>query len=728
MTVTDDEATPSLSIADASTADETAANLTATVTLSGQSSSTVTVDYATSDGTASAGADYTTSSGTLTFNPGDTSKTFNITILSDTIVEDNEVLSVTLSSPTNATINDLLGQFTILDDDLPPSVSLADASTANENATSTNLVATLSAASERTITVDFATSDGTATAGADYTAASGTITFAPGVTTQNIAVVALADSTDEVDETVTVTLSNPSEVTLNDAIGVLTITDDDAEPNISISDMTTPNETAVGRSVTVALSAASEKTITVDYATADGTANATNDYVTTTGTLTFNPGDTSKTISVTIVQDAIDETDETFTISLSNPTNSAISVATGTVTITDDEGTPTLSIADVSTSDESAANLTATVTLSGDSSQTVTVVVTSADGTATSGSDYTAGTGTLTFNPGVTSQSFTIPILADTIDEENETFTVTLSSPTNAVVSTTAGIGTMTITDDDSSPTVSLGDLTAAETAGAKNLVATLSVASERTITVDFATSDFTATAGSDYTAGTGTITFTPGATTQNVPVSVLADVIDEQDETVRVTLSNPVNVTLNDSEGILTITDDDTEPTISIADSTIPNENGVVRTTTVTLSAASEKTITVDYATADGTATAANDYISATGTLSFAPNETSKTVGVTIVQDSLDEVDETFNIGLSNPTNATIADATGIVTITDDEGTPSLSVAHVTTSDETATNLIATITLSGVSSQTVTVNYATANGTATAGADYTSASGYFDI
>ena len=94
----------------------------------------------------------------------------------------------------------------------------------------------------------------------------------------------------------------------------------------------------------------------------------------------------------------------------------------------------------------------------------------------------------------------------------------------------------MTITDDDASPTVSLGDLTAAETAGVKNLVATLSVASERSITVDFATSDFTATAGADYTAGTGTITFSPGDTTKNVPVAVLADIIDEQDETVRVT------------------------------------------------------------------------------------------------------------------------------------------------------------------------------------------------
>ena len=92
----------------------------------------------------------------------------------------------------------------------------------------------------------------------------------------------------KMDETVTVTLSNPSEVTINDAIGLLTITDDDNEPNISIADMTTPNETAVGRSITVSLDAASEKTITVDYTTADGTATATNDYVSTTGTLTFN--------------------------------------------------------------------------------------------------------------------------------------------------------------------------------------------------------------------------------------------------------------------------------------------------------------------------------------------------------------------------------------------------------------------------------------------------------
>ena len=121
--------------------------------------------------------------------------------------------------------------------------------------------------------------NGTATAGADYTASSGTITFAPGVTSQNIPVAVLADAVDEVNETVTVTLSNPSEVSLNDATGVLTITDDDAAPTLSIADLTTPNETAAARLVTVSLSAASSQTVTVNYATANGTATATNDYV-----------------------------------------------------------------------------------------------------------------------------------------------------------------------------------------------------------------------------------------------------------------------------------------------------------------------------------------------------------------------------------------------------------------------------------------------------------------
>ena len=702
----------------------TASNLTATVTLSGTSTNSVVVNFATSDGTATAGNDYATVNGTLTFSPGDSVKTVNVPILADLVDEFDETFTLSLLSPTNAVISSTSGiaTMTITDDDSLPTVSLGDFVTSNEAVGTPNSVATLSAASEKPITVDYATSDGTATAGSDYTSGSGTITFAPGSTSENVPVAVLADTTDEANETVTVTLSNPTNVTLNDAIGELTITDDDSAPSISIADVTIPDETAVARTATVSLSAASAKTVTVDFATADGTAIAINDYVSTSGTLTFNPGVTSQTVSVTIIQDSIDEPDETFTIGLSNPVNTSISVATGTMTITDDEGLVNLSIADETTADETASNLTATVTLSGTSSQVVTVNYATSDGAATAGSDYTSTSGSLTFNPGDLTQTFTIPILSDSVDENNETFIVTLSSPSNAGLSSSTA--TMTITDDDAAPTVSLGDLTSAEVAGTVNLVATLSAASEKSITVDYATSDGTATAGSDYTSGSGTITFAPGSTSENVPVAVLADTTDEANETVTVTLSNPTNVTLNDAIGELTITDDDSAPSISIADVTIPDETAVARTATVSLSAASAKTVAVDFATADGTATATNDYSSASGTLTFNPGVTSQTVSVTIIQDSIDEPDETFTIGLSNPVNASISVATGTMTITDDEGLVDLSIADETTADETASNLTATVTLSGTSSQVVTVNYATSDGAATAGSDYTSTSG----
>ena len=139
-----------------------------------------------------------------------------------------------------------------------------------------------------------------------------------------------------------------------------------------------------------------------------------------------------------------------------------------------------------------------------------------------------------------------------------------------------------------------------------------------------------------------------------------------------------------------------------------------------------SEKTISVNFATSDGTATANNDYISASGTLEFAPGVITQTIPVTMVQDSLDEINETITVTLSGESNATVADATGIITITDDDGTPTLSISPLTTV-ETGT-LSATVSLSGASSEDVTVNYATSNGTANAGNDYTSTTGIIPL
>ena len=229
----------------------------------------------------------------LTFAPGQTSKPISITILGDVVDEEDEIFSVTLSNPDNATLGTATASMLITDNDPAPTISVADISTADETATSTNVVATLSAASEKVITIDYTTSDGTADAGSDYTAANGTITFAPGVTTQNIPVAILADAIDEANETVTITLSNPSgnppAVIINDGTAVLTISDDDVAPAISIDDVTTASEVGIGQQVTVRLNAASQQTVTVDYATSDVTAWAGDDYTADNGTVITVP-------------------------------------------------------------------------------------------------------------------------------------------------------------------------------------------------------------------------------------------------------------------------------------------------------------------------------------------------------------------------------------------------------------------------------------------------------
>ena len=727
VTITDDETTPSLSISGSSAPDDNG-TLTATVNLSGASALTVEVDYATSNGTATAGNDYIATSSMLTFAPGQTSKPISLTILGDVVDEEDEIFSVTLSNPDNATLGTATASMLITDNDPAPTISVADISTADETATSTNVVATLSAASEKVITIDYTTSDGTADAGSDYTAANGTITFAPGVTTQNIPVAILADAIDEANETVTITLSNPSgnppAVVINDGVAVLTISDDDAAPAISIDDATTASEVGIGQQVTVRLNAASQQTVTVDYATSDVTAWAGDDYTADTGTVTFNSGSTTETISIPILQDSIDEINETFEIQLSNPSNATIADNTSVVTITDDEGLPTLTVQNVTTSDESASNITATVSLSAASSLTITANYNTADVSATAGIDYAATSGPLTFAPGDTSKSITIAIMSDSIDEIDETFEVQLSNIVNAVGSLTPGA--VTITDDDSQPDISIGDnSTADETAGSTNLNVSLSAASGKTISVDYTTADGTASAGDDYTAATGTITFAPGITTQIIPIAALADSKDEDNETVSVSLNNPSNVTINDGLGVLTITDDDLPPSVTIDDLTTINEAAVNQNIVVRLSSPSQKTVSVNYATSDGTAVAGADYVSDNGTVSFNPGVTTQNIQIAILDDQLDETAEAFTVNLSNFNNATSADNSSLVTITDDEGLPSLSAQDNSTVAETG-SIGATVTLSAPSAKTVTVAYFTADISATATTDYSSTTGSF--
>ena len=659
-TITDDDDPPSLSVNNVTVneGDSGTTNANFTVTLSAASGQTVTVQYATADGTANAPADYTATSGALTFTPGQTTKTVSVPIVGDTLDEADETFTLALTGPTNATIGDGLGLGTITDDDPLPGLSVNNVTVTEGDAGNVNATFTVSLgqASGRAASVQYATADGTATAPADYAAASGTLNFAAGQTTQQVTVLVHGDTLDEANETFTLNLSNAVNAAIVDGTGTGTITDDDPLPALTINDVSVAegDTGSVAATFTVTLSAVSGRNVTVGYATANNTAVAPGDYTAVSGTLTFTPGQTSKTVTVQVNGDLIAEIDETFFVDLSGATNATIGDSRGVGTIIDDDAQPTISIGDVTVTEGNSGTVNANfqVSLSSASGQTVSVGYSTADGTATAGSDYVAVGGSLVFTPGQVTKTVAVPVNGDTLDEIDETFTVNLADAVNAAIADGTGVGT--ITDDDAPPAVSVGNATVTEgdtgTINA-NFTVSLSAASGKTITIDYATADGTATAPADYVAGSGTLTFTPGQTTKTVTVLVNGDLLDEANETFFVNLSNPSNVTIADGQGVGTITDNDPLPTVSINDVTVTEGNGgtVNATFTLTLNLPSGRNLSVDYATADGTATAPADYQATSGTATFTAGQTSQQVTVLVNGDVLDEANETFTLNLTN-------------------------------------------------------------------------------
>ncbi len=195
------------------------------------------------------------------------------------------------------------------------------------------------------------------------------------------------------------------------------------------------------------------------------------------------------------------------------------------------------------------------------------------------------------------------------------------------------------------------------ESAGSAIITATLNSVSGVTATVNFATSDGTATAGSDYTAATGTLTFAPGQTNRTFTVPILNDLLVEPTESLTVTLSAPSNAALGvPNSTSVSIADDDIYPTVQFNTNNYQvNENAGTAAITVTLSASYPLTATVNFATSDGTATAGSDYTAVTGTLTFAPGQTSRTFGVPIINDLFKEPNETLNLILSGAGNAVL-------------------------------------------------------------------------
>ncbi|MEA5551989.1 PKD domain-containing protein [Anabaena cylindrica UHCC 0172] len=499
---------------------------------------------------------------TITWDFGDGNTTTDILNPSHIYTTDGTyTATLTITDNDHAVSNDIM-TVTVKK---PPSISVSDVSIIEgDNGEKLAIfTANLSEVSTRNISVNYTTADGTATAGSDYTATNGIITFTAGETTKTIAVEVIADTIDEFDETFFLNLSNATNATIVNTQAIGTIVDNDAPPTIAISDKTI-TEGDSGTTIatfTVNLSTDSAKPITVQYTTADSTATAGSDYTVTNGTLTFAPGETSKSISIEVTGDTIDEFDETFFLNLSDATNATIVDNQGVGTIVDNDALPVLTINDrtITEGDNGTAAVTFTVSLSTASAKPIAVNYATLDDTAVAGSDYTATNGTLTFAPGETTKTISVQVAGDTVDEFDETFFLNLSNATNATIADDQGVGT--IVDNDAPPTLTINDKTVTEgDNGTQTMTFTVSLSnqSQKTISVNYATANGTATAGSDYTATNGTLTFAPGEITKTVSVQIIGDALIESDETFNINLSNATNATIADATGVGTILNND--------------------------------------------------------------------------------------------------------------------------------------------------------------------------
>ncbi|MGN6574350.1 MAG: Calx-beta domain-containing protein [Nocardioides sp.] len=516
------------------------------------------------------------------------------------------------------------------------------------------------------VSVSYRTVPKSARSGVDFVAVSGRVVIPAGAKGRTVRVPVIDDALDESTEHFRVRIYDPVGASIVDPVGRVSIFDDDPTPTMSVGDVsiTEPTSGSSTLSFPVSISAPSGRTISVSYVVTAGTATSGSDYVASpsTGQLVLPAGTTSGVIPVTVLSDNVLESTETLQVTLYSPVHVTVIDGSAVGTILDSTA-PRLSVADVSVNEGDPARFV--VSLTKPAPQTVTFRYSTSNGTASS-SDYSgANNVSATISAGASSTTLTVNTTEDTTVESNETFNLTLSSIVNAVV--TDGTAQATIVDDDAKPNISISDDTVTEGQEASFTVS-LSKASTSPVTFTFATVDGTAVAGEDYTSTSNTRTIPAGQTSTTIKVKTTDDGLDENTETFHVLLSNVVNANATDGDGLGTIADNDPTPTLSIVDVSQHENSSPTMTFTVTLSAVSGRTVTVNYATSNGTATTADgDYTAKSGTLTIPAGTVSATFTVSIDQDTKVEPDETFNVHLSNPVNADFAnanadDATGTI------------------------------------------------------------------
>ncbi|MEU4624069.1 Calx-beta domain-containing protein [Actinoplanes sp. NPDC023801] len=747
INITDGDSIPTIALNGGTAAEGGSVSVEATPTGVAQNTMTYTLTVA-GDATNSAdpaeSGDYNHALTTVTVPGGSTSGVAvpwgSISLTGDTIDENTETFKITARNDTYTTTPDVSGLYTGTDDaaDTAPAVTFGSGIPVAEAGTDVTVPVTLdfsgssAQTTEKTVTATYTTQPGTATAGVDYTTTTDTVSFTPGDNAASFMVPITSDEVYETDETFTVALSNPSDATLGTSTNTVTITDDDsgAIPSYTVSQAVTVTENGgLAAEFTVTLGSAAAEAIDFDATITDGettdggTANLGKDDYTAPGAdFQIAKDATEATVSIPITNDTAYEGTETFSlqIALDSGENRATGgPVTRTVTITDDENVPTLTLAGAAAAENAAVDVVATtdglaeramdysLTLAGDSANSANPAE-SADFTD-SGLTAQVAAGTAS---GSTVTLRSVPLLADTVDEPAETFKVTATNDTYTTTPTVSGLYTITDDAQDTEPAVTFGSaVTVAEGGTNATVPVTLdftgsqATTTEWPVTAQYATSSGTASTGTDFTAATGTVSFTPGDNASSFTVPIESDALYETDETFTVNLSSPANATLGTASNTVEITDDDSSviPGFTVTPAVPATEgDGATAEFTVTLGSPAAETIDFDATIVDGGTTDAgtadlgkDDYTAPPVNFTIAKDATTATVTVPITNDPAYEGTETFDLEVSldpGETRAIGAPTTGTATIADDESVPTLTMVTAQGAENASVGVTATV------------------------------------
>ena len=555
---------------------------------------------------------------------------------------------------------------------IEPQVSIELAVQVTEDAGTAEVAVSLSESSLQTVTVDYATSDGTATAGTDYVASSSTLTFAPGITEQKIPVTVINDGVDEEEEneTFTITLTGPNNASLDANSGTVTITDDDdpaVTANFGQASYSVDEGSTVEVAVTLNADPEREVAVLLTHVPQGGAGSA--DYSSVPGSLVFQIGDTEKSFTFTATADDIDDDGESVVLGFGTMPDRVTAGTTATVTITDDDTAGVTVSETVLSIDEGTAS-SYTVVLDTEPTASVTVAVAGHAGT-----DISLDKTSLTFTASTWDTAQTVTVTAGEDNDAASDAAVTLTHTANgggyvAVQETV----TVTIVEKDAS-VLSVGDAQAAEDGGNMVFTVSISAAAGQEVTVDYATSGVTATAGQDYTETTGTLTFAANSVaSQTVSVPVTDDAVDEaEEETFTLTLSNAQVASLAQGGETLTVTgiitdDDDPAVTASFGQASYSVDEGNTVEVTVTLSADPEREVTVQLTHDPQGNTGSADYSGVPGSLVFQIGDTEKSFTFSAAADDIDDDGESVALAFGTLPDGVSPGTTATVSITDDD------------------------------------------------------------